>query len=174
PSLGRFSTEDPVLGHMGVGVSVDRYPYAWDNPLNLYDLSGRDVCGTAGEVPGIGGFLEDACHVGSYHQPGEPTTVENVEYVGERASDFLKTTKNWLSHINLDPFGHKSCEKKLISSTSPFFPCEESEGGLEYKNSEPGTFVPPVDPMGPAPSPGSLIPVPAPTSLPQPVTPFIP
>ena len=44
PSLGRFLTEDRVFGHVGFGTSFDRYAYAWDNPLNFYDLDGRDVC----------------------------------------------------------------------------------------------------------------------------------
>jgi len=44
PTLGRFLSEDPVLGHMGVGISTNRYPYVWDDPLNRYDLNGRDVC----------------------------------------------------------------------------------------------------------------------------------
>ncbi|HEX7246030.1 MAG TPA: right-handed parallel beta-helix repeat-containing protein [Solirubrobacterales bacterium] len=43
PELGAFMSEDPVLGHIGLGISANRYPYAWDNPLNRYDLNGRDV-----------------------------------------------------------------------------------------------------------------------------------
>ena len=43
PSIGSFNAEDPVLGHVGIGITTNRYPYAWDNPLNLYDLDGRDV-----------------------------------------------------------------------------------------------------------------------------------
>lgn len=42
PSIGSFNAEDPVLGHVGISVTANRY--AWDNPLNLYDLNGRDVC----------------------------------------------------------------------------------------------------------------------------------
>jgi RHS repeat-associated protein len=38
PSMGSFHAEDPVLGHVGIGITTNRYPYAWDNPLNLYDL----------------------------------------------------------------------------------------------------------------------------------------
>jgi RHS repeat-associated protein len=44
PELGAFVSEDPVLGHVGIGISSNRYPYVWDNPINLYDLNGRDVC----------------------------------------------------------------------------------------------------------------------------------
>ncbi|HSS94685.1 MAG TPA: right-handed parallel beta-helix repeat-containing protein [Candidatus Dormibacteraeota bacterium] len=44
PTLGSFLSEDLVLGHLGNGLSADRYLYVWDNPLNRYDLNGRDVC----------------------------------------------------------------------------------------------------------------------------------
>jgi RHS repeat-associated protein len=44
PALGAFASEDPVLGHLGIGVTANRYPYVWDNPLNRSDLNGRDVC----------------------------------------------------------------------------------------------------------------------------------
>jgi RHS repeat-associated protein len=43
PSHGSFATEDPVLGHLGIGVSLNRYPYAWDDPQNRFDLDGRDA-----------------------------------------------------------------------------------------------------------------------------------
>jgi len=44
PTLGSFVTEDPVFGRIGIGASVDRYPYVWNNPLNYYDLNGRETC----------------------------------------------------------------------------------------------------------------------------------
>jgi RHS repeat-associated protein len=44
PALGAFASEDPILGHLGLGITLNRYAYAWDNPVNLYDLDGRDVC----------------------------------------------------------------------------------------------------------------------------------
>jgi hypothetical protein len=30
-----------VYGAVGIGTSLDRYAYAWGNPVNLYDLDGR-------------------------------------------------------------------------------------------------------------------------------------
>jgi RHS repeat-associated protein len=73
PSLGSFITEDPVLGHLGVGASSDRYPYVWDNPLNLYDLDGRCVAD-------LGPFNTACDTVGSIvSDPGEATT-NAVEY----------------------------------------------------------------------------------------------
>jgi RHS repeat-associated protein len=41
PELGAFLSEDPVLGQIGLGVTTNRYPYVWGNPLTLYDLDGR-------------------------------------------------------------------------------------------------------------------------------------
>lgn len=29
PELGGFLAEDPILGHIGRGVTMNRYPYAW-------------------------------------------------------------------------------------------------------------------------------------------------
>jgi RHS repeat-associated protein len=100
PALGSFMTEDPVMGHLGVGASVDRYPYVWDNPLSRYDLNGRDLCGTAGEVPVVGGVLEAGCHTATYHSPVEPTPLEDAEELGKRAPDFVKATKNFLNELN--------------------------------------------------------------------------
>ncbi len=58
PSLGHFTSEDPVLGHPGLGQSNDRYGYVWDNPLNVYDLDGQSPCPPASLTPP---FAEDAC-----------------------------------------------------------------------------------------------------------------
>ena len=171
PSLGSFASEDPVLGHLGLGESVGHYLYVRDNPLNSYDLSGRDVCGTVGEAPVIGGALETGCHVATYHSPVEQTPVEDAEYLAHRAPEFIKSAKNWISHIDLNPFGNKSCEKKIIASTEPFFPCASEGGGLE-EGSEPPTFVPGVDLPGGV--PGFTVPVPSPVRVPVPVSPFLP
>jgi RHS repeat-associated protein len=101
PSLGRFMTEDLVAGQLGIGVSTDRYSYVWDNPLNLYDLDGRSVCGTIGETPAVGGILESGCHAATFHPSYQPTPLENAEemwnetsparhWLGDRARDFVK------------------------------------------------------------------------------------
>jgi len=52
PALGSFVAEDPILGTPGQSQSLNRYPYAWDNPLNLYDLDGREVCAGLGPIQG--------------------------------------------------------------------------------------------------------------------------
>jgi RHS repeat-associated protein len=68
PSLGSFTSEDPVLGHLGVGESLDHYPYVRNNPLNAYDLNGLDVCiptpfggACAGEAADIGNAGQRSC-----------------------------------------------------------------------------------------------------------------
>jgi RHS repeat-associated protein len=74
PELGAFLSEDPVLGHLGKGTSVDRYLYAWDNPLKRYDLNGRDVCvptplgdACAGDAAeDVGSAAEDAVNSGQH------------------------------------------------------------------------------------------------------------
>jgi RHS repeat-associated protein len=108
PSLGSFLSEDPVAGHLGIGTSFDRYPYVWDNPLNFYDLNGREVCVPTpfGEACS-GGAAEDVGNVAKdifeHTPPGETAahlvhTAEDAwdlsapvrTWVGDRASDFLK------------------------------------------------------------------------------------
>lgn len=107
PSLGSFVTEDPVLGHLGVGVSLNRYPYAWDNPVNRYDLDGRDVCVFGGcvgpdDVAEIGEDIEEGLDiaeegassvgsaVGSAADDGWDWTAPGREWSSDRAQDFWK------------------------------------------------------------------------------------
>jgi RHS repeat-associated protein len=160
--LGSFLSEDPVAGHLGVGASVDRYLYVWDNPLNLYDLNGRDTCSTLGEAPGIGGLLESACHAGTCHPLCEPTPAEQGEHLASRAPDFVKSVITGISHIHIGGGESLKCRSKIIASTSNvYYPClEEESGGAPEEGSEHPTIIPPIDPSGPMPSPGDVIPVP--------------
>ncbi len=189
-SLGTFASEDPVLGYLGIGTSFNRYLYGWDDPVNMFDLTGRfpsfNIPGTPIEIhlpiptPGnpvpelpvsIEGLPNPAHWINS-QIPNPSFEKTGEEFISHRASDFVKTAKSWLSHINLDPFGHKGCEKKFIASTNNFFPCLE-EGGAPEEGSETPTFAPGVDPPGGV--PGFTVPVPsvrAPT--PAPVTGFEP
>ena len=107
PSLGAFSSEDPVLGHLGLAITLDRYPYAGDNPLNRYDLNGRDFCvldacvgegaedvietgeevvstawDTGGEVAGAAGWGVDTAW---------DWTAPFRSWFGDRAQDFAKS-----------------------------------------------------------------------------------
>ena len=54
PEIGRFSSEDRSLGYQLYGQSLDRMAYAWNNPLNMYDLTGRsifdDIAATAAQI----------------------------------------------------------------------------------------------------------------------------
>jgi RHS repeat-associated protein len=42
PTIGRFVSADPVLGHMSAPQTLDRYAYAVNNPMRFADPSGRD------------------------------------------------------------------------------------------------------------------------------------
>ena len=109
PSLGSFVSEDPVLGHLGIGISVNRYPYVWDNPSNRYDLNGRDICvfkACAGDVAEsaeeLPGELEEGWEqvergagqvgssVGSAAERGWEWTAPGRRWIADRAQDFWK------------------------------------------------------------------------------------
>ncbi len=42
PTLGRFVSDDPVLGHLSTPQTLDRYAYAVNDPMRFEDPSGRD------------------------------------------------------------------------------------------------------------------------------------
>ena len=158
PSLGSFLSEDPVLGHVGIGVSANRYPYVWDNPLSRYDLNGESVCGTAGEAPIIGGALEKGCKFATEGNPVQPSGVEDAEEIAKHVPELVKAAKSLLPHS--EPL----CQKKIIASTSSIFPCQEESGGefeeeernsrTSYRPSIPWVHI--RSPASPSPSPGLL------------------
>jgi len=43
PTLGRWTQQDPVRGHLDDPNSLNRYLYAGDDPVNLTDPSGKDA-----------------------------------------------------------------------------------------------------------------------------------
>jgi RHS repeat-associated protein len=55
PDLGRFLSPDPILGHITVPQSLDRYVYTVNNPLRYVDPTGEDshhVNGTSSSARG--------------------------------------------------------------------------------------------------------------------------
>ena len=61
PGLGRFTTMDTFEGNQNDPLSLHKYLYCQDNPVNMVDPSGRDGTGTAAGLGGtitIGGILE--------------------------------------------------------------------------------------------------------------------
>jgi RHS repeat-associated protein len=150
PAQGSFLSEDPILGHLGIGISVNRYPYAWNNPVNRFDLNGRDV------LPGLPICLL-ACS-----PPAQ-------EYGSDRAKDFVKLLKKVVPDVSWKG----PCEK-IFTDAGPAETCdgEGINGELEYLDDEPPpTYVPGVDPPG---VPGFTVPVPGPLRTPAPALPFIP
>src|SRR5262249_54437799 len=118
PALGGFLSEDPVLGHLGIGMSTDRYLYVRDNPLNRHDLDGRDVCvfdacaGEAAEDVGSAarGAAESAWGAGkSGAEWGWNQTDPTRRWLADRANDFFKTVKSSLPSIDPWPFGDEPC-----------------------------------------------------------------
>jgi RHS repeat-associated protein len=102
PQLGAFLSEDVVYGHIGTGTSFDRYAYAWDNPVNLYDLDGRfpspsdigdAVGGTVQDLGNAGGDL--ASQVGDEFSDAGRWTAGAGRWVGDRASDFWKVAGDY-------------------------------------------------------------------------------
>ncbi len=54
PELGRFLSEDPVLGQIGRGSTLSRHGYGLGDPIGNDDLDGRCV---VDDVP----FVSEAC-----------------------------------------------------------------------------------------------------------------
>jgi RHS repeat-associated protein len=106
PSLGSFASEDPVFGHLGLGESVDRYPYVRDNPLGAYDLNGFDFCAPtpfgsacAGEAAeDVGNAAESAWNevqeagrsIGTGAEEAWNVTAPGRHWISNRAEAFVK------------------------------------------------------------------------------------
>jgi RHS repeat-associated protein len=106
PALGRFASEDPVYGHFGIGTSFDRYLYVWDNPVNRYDLNGRDVCvfgacaGDAGEsIAGFPGELDKGAH---YVEKGAEKMGTAAAGAADDAWDWTAPGRGWLADRSRD------------------------------------------------------------------------
>jgi RHS repeat-associated protein len=115
PQLGGFLSEDPVFGHVGHGTSFDRHVYVWDNPLNRYDLEGRDVCvfsacaeDAVEGVAEVGGELREGWGIAeeglSVVGSATDSAAEGVwgwtapgrGFVSDRFNDFIKTANSVL------------------------------------------------------------------------------
>jgi RHS repeat-associated protein len=106
PDLGSFASEDPLFGRMGVSASMNRYPYVWDNPLNYYDLNGRETCVSTPlgsvcpvkEIEEVAGGAETAWHgieeagngIGSGAEHAWNWTAPARHSIADRAQDFWK------------------------------------------------------------------------------------
>jgi RHS repeat-associated protein len=95
PSLGSFLSEDPVAGHLGVGVSVDRYLYVWDNPLSRFDLNGRDICVLGACAGEAGEDIGNAAKTIAEHTPSVET-AEHLVHAAEDAWDLSAPERSWL------------------------------------------------------------------------------
>ncbi|HET7510325.1 MAG TPA: RHS repeat-associated core domain-containing protein, partial [Solirubrobacterales bacterium] len=128
PALGSFDSEDPVLGHTGNALSFDRHLYVWDNPLNRYDLNGRDVCvlgACAGEAANAVAELPEELEGGVHYaeegingmasatasaaKDGWNATAPGRAWIAARGRDFWKGNGKILS--SLYRFGGNNWER---------------------------------------------------------------
>lgn len=99
PAIGRFVAEDPVLGRMGLGISVNRYLYVWDNPLTYYDLNGRETCVSTPlgsicpveEIEKIGNGAETAWH-------GAESVGRGIGHGAESAWNWTAPGRGWIAN----------------------------------------------------------------------------
>jgi RHS repeat-associated protein len=95
PELGAFLSEDPVLGLTGLGISANRYPYAWNNPLSLFDLDGElpspsDVAGA------VGGTVNDVWDTSAGARDFAGIAGNGN---GGVAGDAFETATNYANHV---------------------------------------------------------------------------
>lgn len=128
-----------MLGHLGIGVSANRFPYAWDNPLNRYDLDGRDALS---ELPGM-----PICIINC--SPGEPEEI--VKWGQGRAHDFIKTTagtRKWLQNFAT---GAGECAYEGLLNGGYKSPCHQAYEEFWENLQELGEGLEPEEPEDPKP-----------------------
>jgi RHS repeat-associated protein len=189
PSQGRFLTEDPVVVAVGVGQSVDRYAYVFDDPLNRYDLSGRflgpvgqainnawdstaPVRGTVTQlVTDPGGSATQAVHywVNSDNPAanvlGPIATLEDMTLNRNRIDDYVKEASEWWSSLLACPQPVVlGAVEGLASSQNP-----ASEFGCAPDEAAPHGELPYDAPILPPDLPWPQHPIPGGKPFPEPV-----
>jgi RHS repeat-associated protein len=149
PALGSFASEDPVLGHLGIGASANRYPYAWDNPLGRYDLEGRDG------LPGT-----PICILNC--SPSEPREI--AEFGQDRAHDFVKVTAGTRSWLQNFATGTGECVYEGFLNGRYKSPCHHAYEEIWENLQELGEGLEPEEPDDPKPPFG---PPPVPPGFPK-------
>ncbi len=172
PGLGAFLSEDPVLVHPGSGMSADRHLYVRDNPLNRYDLNGRDVCvptpfgdacaeDAAEGIVRIDEEIEDG--INSVPKDLWNLTKPSRHWLGNRAEDFAKSDAGEWFGDRGDEVGRTfTCIAERVVQRPGPVGCQEKaeEWKPEPEAPEPPNSPPPgvpgKDPL-PAPAPPPLI-----------------
>jgi RHS repeat-associated protein len=90
PAAGRFLSEDPILGALGLGQSTDRYGYVADDPLNCYDLSGQWPTTPSISLPSLPSIPSPGDLLGGIH-----TGVDAVGDAVDWAGNTLADAGNW-------------------------------------------------------------------------------
>jgi RHS repeat-associated protein len=106
PALGSFMAEDPILGHLGMSVTLNRYAYVGNNPLLYFDLTGRSFVGDIGGAIGTawdetGGRAWDATAgartaVGVAGDGNGGALSEVPGFTSDRAQAFWKATGDYI------------------------------------------------------------------------------
>jgi RHS repeat-associated protein len=123
PALGSFQTEDRILGHLGIGITFNRYAYVGDNPLLYFDLSGRDFLDDVGGVVGdtwdhTGGAAWDwtaggRTAVGIAGDGNGGWLSEAPDFVSDQAQNFVKqinfSTEELVANVSTIIIGHGIC-----------------------------------------------------------------
>ena len=104
PMVGGFFPEDPILGYPGISATLNRYAYAWGNPLLHYDLNGRSVLG---DVSGVLGSTWDATGGRAWDESSGARTLIGVAgdgnggWLGETPGFVSDRTTDLVKEINL-------------------------------------------------------------------------
>ncbi len=89
PALGRWSQQDPKRGKLSDPMTLNRYLYVSDDPVNFTDPSGKDALGCLKDaITAIAAFLGTviAFVVGAIIEKGAAASLETLELGGESAA----------------------------------------------------------------------------------------
>ena len=80
PEMNRFGQKDTLRGSIADGISLNRYLYCWNDPIDYIDPSGQlGILGAAGLIGAIAGGVTGAVSaVLDAHKTGQKVTVRNV------------------------------------------------------------------------------------------------
>ncbi len=108
PELGRFLSEDPVLGQIGRGSTLSRHGYGLGDPIGNYDLDGRcvvdDVPFVSEACDTIGGTASDAADwgisaAGDAGEWGLGAAADAAEWGFDAAGDALNGLQDFVKEV---------------------------------------------------------------------------
>jgi len=113
PTLGRFLSVDPLIGHPGSTQSINPYSYVENNPLNKVDPTGEAIagmgpCGVLGDECTIGGVdiqgaTQPAQQGGSKGTGGQPLPAEHQSPLAATSGNTNPNDHTTLNNTQKDP-----------------------------------------------------------------------